>query len=60
MKLYQQHEEGSENEKLYYLSDFTIVIKIIIMENNGKLVTKNEIGNIIYQSVYFSGRLSFN
>ena len=58
MKLYQQHEEGSENKNSYYLSDFTIVIKIIIMENNGKLVTKNEIGKIIYHSVYFSGRLS--
>ena len=60
MKLYQQHEQGSEKKKLYYLSDFTIVIKIIIMENNGKLVTKNEIGKIIYHSVYFSGRLSDN
>ena len=60
MKLYQQHEQGSENKKLYYLSDFTIVIKIIIMENNGKLVTKNEIGKIIYQSFYFSGRLPDN
>ena len=60
MKLYQQHEQGSENKKLYYLSDFTIAIKMIIMENNGKLATKNEIGKIIYRSVCFSGRLSVN